>query len=65
MPYCASCGRLRETSGGFCAECKVDEYVKGMPDRKIRRLREQREHDRAAKKAAFSMPGGEMREGSD
>lgn len=59
MPYCFSCGRLRKTYGGFCAECKADEYTKGEPDRKIRRLRENRKRDAAADGAAFFMPGGD------
>ena len=59
MQFCASCGWLRETYEGFCAECRTDEYVKREPDRKIRRLRKQRERDRAAKRAAFFMPGGD------
>lgn len=55
MPYCLSCGKLRKTSGGFCAECKIDEYVKREPDRKIERLRKGRERETAAEHAAFFM----------
>lgn len=24
MPYCLGCGRLRDTNGGFCLQCRVD-----------------------------------------
>lgn len=54
MPYCLSCGKLRPTRGGFCDECKIDEYVKREPDRKIAQMRKQREAERAAERAAFS-----------
>lgn len=56
MPYCLSCGKLRKTYGGFCAECKLDEDVKRTPEKKAERLRRKREHDRAAREAAFLMP---------
>ena len=28
MPYCLSCGRLRDTDGGFCRECCTDFNVR-------------------------------------
>ena len=28
MPYCLSCGRLRDTEGGFCRECCTDFNVR-------------------------------------
>lgn len=42
MEYCLACGKLRETHGGFCAQCKIDEYVKREPDRKVERARKAR-----------------------
>ena len=28
MPYCLSCGRLRDTSGGYCKQCCMDFNVR-------------------------------------
>ena len=28
MPYCAYCGKLRETSGGACEQCRLDEAAR-------------------------------------
>lgn len=28
MPYCLSCGRLRDTNGGYCRECCTDFNVR-------------------------------------
>lgn len=28
MPYCLSCGRLRDTVGGRCEQCRRDEAAK-------------------------------------
>lgn len=28
MPYCLMCGKLRDTSGGICAQCSADRAVR-------------------------------------
>lgn len=28
VPYCFSCGRLRDTSGGLCRQCSLDEQAR-------------------------------------
>lgn len=43
MGYCLACGKLRETRGGFCEQCRIDKYVKGEPERKAERSRRKRE----------------------
>ena len=34
MPYCLSCGRRRDTSGGYCKECCTDFNVRRAMDAK-------------------------------
>ncbi len=38
MAYCLSCGKLRDTVGGLCDQCRRDEYLakhnQPMPERK-------------------------------
>lgn len=59
MPYCLSCGRLRDFKGAFCPQCMADEAKRTEPDRKIRQARKDRERERAAARAAFLMPGSD------
>ena len=40
MPYCLSCGKLRDTIGGRCEQCRKDELAKIGPERAARRTRD-------------------------
>lgn len=65
VPYCLSCGRLRDFKGAFCYQCMADEAKRKEPDRKIRQARIKREYERAAARAAFLMPGSDTDKSSD
>lgn len=34
MPYCLMCGKLRDTSGGICAQCSADRAVRSKMEAK-------------------------------
>ena len=40
MPYCMSCGKLRETVGGLCDQCRADRAKPKLAERRERRARE-------------------------
>ena len=39
MPYCLSCGRLRDTEGGFCRQCRIDMATRRSADVKLEHVR--------------------------
>ena len=39
MPYCLSCGKLRRTDGGLCAQCAADMSVRKKSDAQIHKAR--------------------------
>lgn len=40
MPYCLACGRLRDTLGGRCEQCRLDEAAKAPKREDPRRARD-------------------------
>lgn len=32
MPYCLSCGKLRDTKNGFCLQCRSDMALRATAD---------------------------------
>ena len=39
MPYCLSCGKLRDTRGGFCRQCAADMAVRRKADAQTDKVR--------------------------
>lgn len=39
MPYCLSCGKLRDTIGGFCQQCRIDAATRKSTEAKCDRIR--------------------------
>lgn len=39
MPYCLSCGKLRPTDGGLCAQCAADMSVRKKSDAQLHKAR--------------------------
>lgn len=39
MPYCLSCGNLRRTDGGLCAQCAADMSVRKQSDAQAHRAK--------------------------
>lgn len=46
MPYCLSCGKLRQTSGGFCQQCRTDMAHRKSAEAKLNRVRVLQEANR-------------------
>ena len=47
MPYCLSCGMLRDTKGGFCDQCRADMGQRKTAEAKCERVRILREINRS------------------
>ena len=51
MGYCLMCGKLRDTIGGLCMQCRADRATSGIPAAKMKRLMKKRSFRREPPKA--------------
>lgn len=56
MPYCLSCGKLRDLNGGFCAQCSIDFAVRKKMDARADKRRIMREIAKAKRGESNGKP---------